>query len=346
MQVGIEAHFREVNDAGGIAGHRLHLIALDDAYTPSRTVANVTELLQEHDVFAILGNVGTPTAEVVLPLVVQQEVPFVAPFTGAALLRLEPPTPQVFHLRASYAEETSAIVGHLVEKRDIEPSRIVVFAQDDSFGDEGYSGVVSALRARGLGGEVTRLGYRRNTVDVRSAVQSLGEIPDAEAVVLVATYRAAAAFIRSLEDAGRDLVYANLSFVGSRALAEELREMGPRYAEGVIVSQVVPHYDSTLPGVTRYREQLQRYFPAESPGFVSLEGYLAARLFVEALRQSLDAEGAGLDRESFVAAFAQMGEVDLGIGQILRFSERDHQGSSQVWGTLLDSSATYLELDL
>ncbi len=347
MQVGIETHFREINEAGGLAGRELRLIALDDAYSPGRTVANMTDLLEQHDVFAILGNVGTPTAEVALPLVMQQDVPFIAPFTGAALLRLDPPTPQVFHFRASYAEETRAIIRHFVETRGVAPDRIGVFAQDDSFGDEGYSGVVEALRSRGHSGEVPRLGYRRNTIDVRAAVQGvLQQFPDLEAIVIVATYRSAAAFIRDLEDAGRDLVFANLSFVGSRALAEELRELGPGYADGVVVTQVVPHYESTLVGVERYRAQLRRYFPAESPGFVSLEGYLAARLFVEMLRHSLEAGGGRLDREIFLESFAEVGEVDLGIGERLSFSSDDHQGSSRVWGTHLDSDASYRDLGL
>ena len=343
MQLGIETCFFDVNENGGVHGRELKLVALDDGYEPSRTVANMTDLLFERKVFAVLGNVGTPTAEVALPLVLEQQIPFFGAFTGADLLRRQPPDRHVFNYRASYAEETAGIVGYFLDVVGLNPSQVAVFAQDDSFGDAGYHGVVNTLAERGHAEAVPRLGYRRNTMAVESAVQEMLEQHEpVRAVVLVATYRAAAEFIRQLEDAGRDLTYASLSFIGSRAFAEELREKGSQYSEGVIVTQVVPHFASQEAGVVRYRELLSRHFPAEQPGFVSLEGYLAARIFVEALSRA----GEELTLDSFVAAAESIADLDLGIGSKISFSRDRHQGASQVWGTVLDSSASYQVLDL
>ncbi len=204
---------------------------------------------------------------------------------------------------------------------------------------------MSTLTQRGYDESVTRLGYRRNTTEVDAAVKEiLSRQETVRAVVLVATYRAASELIRRVVDAGGDLTYASLSFVGSRAFAEELREMGPGYTDGVIVTQVVPHFESTAPGVARYRELLARHFSAEQPGFVSLEGYLVGRIFAEALLRA----GKALNVEVFVDAVESISDFDLGIGigSNISYSRDRHQGASRVWGTVLDSSASYRVLPL
>ncbi|MCH9648787.1 MAG: ABC transporter substrate-binding protein [Deltaproteobacteria bacterium] len=343
MQLGIQTFFSEVNEKGGIHGRELHLVALDDGYEPSRAATNMVELLMDRKVFAVLGNVGTPTAEVTLPLALEQGTPFFGAFTGADLLRREPPNRHVFNFRASYAEETSAIVEHFLDGLGFEPSEIAVFAQEDGFGDAGFRGVEVTLRERGYTDSIPRLGYRRNTVEVEDAVERLWqEHRETRGVVIVATYRAAAAFIRQTRDRGSDAVFASLSFVGSRAFAEELRELGPNYLTEVIVTQVVPHFDSPESGVARYRQLLGKHFPSEQPGFVSLEGYLAAQVFVEALERA----GSELTVEGFVGAAESISGFDLGIGTPIEFGPDRHQGSKKVWGTVLDASGKYQKLDL
>ncbi|MEM9594130.1 MAG: ABC transporter substrate-binding protein [Acidobacteriota bacterium] len=343
MRTGIEACFQEANEGGGVHGRSLELVALDDGYEPSRTVANMAEMLFEHRVFAFLGSVGTPTAEVAVPLAVEQGAPFVGAFTGADLLRTQPPERLVFNYRASYAEETSALVKFFLDGRGLSPQEIAVFAQEDGFGDAGYRGVVDTLAERGHTERVPRLAYRRNRVEVGPAVETLlRDHPEVRAVIMVATYRAAAELVRRVEDRGGDLMFASLSFVGSRALSEALREMGPGYAEGVIVSQVVPHYDSALPGVVRYRDALAALSSTEQPSFVSLEGYLACRTFVEGLSRA----GEDLSVDGFVAAVESMADLDLGIGADLRFGPDRHQATGRVWGTVLDGSGRYQVLDL
>ncbi len=340
MQTGIETSFQEINQAGGIHGRMLSLTALDDAYEPDRAVTNMVDLVLERKVFAVLGNVGTPTTAVSVPLALEQRVPFVGALSGAELLRRSPPDRYVFNYRTSYAEETAAIIQNFLDRRLIQPAEIVVFAQDDGFGDAGYDGVVSALENRGYSADTLRVGYRRNSTDIQDAVDRvIGRRTETKGVVLVATYRAAAKFIKALSDAGVKPVFANLSFVGSRALAEEL---GPSYSEGVVVTQVVPHFDSQLPGVARYRESLARHFPAEQAGFLSLEGYLVAEVFAEALRRA----GSQLTVEGFVDSMESMSQFDLGIGAELSFGPERHQALSKVWASVLDKNGRYLELDL
>ncbi|MEO1088404.1 MAG: ABC transporter substrate-binding protein [Acidobacteriota bacterium] len=229
------------------------------------------------------------------------------------------------------------------EAAGLEPGDIAVFAQEDGFGDAGYRGVTATLEARGFTATVPRLSYRRNRTDVTPAVDDLlRDHPETKALVLVATYRAASEMIRQVKDRGADMAFASLSFVGRRALAEELGELGPQYADGVIVSQVVPHYASDEPGVARYRRALSEHSPAEQPGFVSLEGYLACRLFVEAV----DRAGPALDVETFLDAAASIRRLDLGIGTPLSLRPSGADDSPPVWGTQLDADATYRELEL
>ncbi|MEM1180617.1 MAG: ABC transporter substrate-binding protein [Acidobacteriota bacterium] len=343
MRAGIETCFSEANARGGVHGRELKLVALDDGYEPSRAVANMAELLFERGTFAVLGNVGTPTAEVTLPLALEQKSPFFGALTGADLLRRDPPDPYVFNYRASYAAETAALVQYFLDVRGYDAAEIAVFAQEDGFGDAGYRGVSATLEARGYDDSVPRIGYRRNRTDVTDSVDELlRDHPQTKALILVATYRAAADMIRQVKDRGAEMAFANLSFVGSRALAEELSEAGPRYAEGVIVSQVVPHYASDSPGVARYRRALAEHSPAEQPGFVSLEGYLACRLFVEAV----DRSGPGLGVDGFLEAAASIRNFDLGVGAALSLRPQNEQDRPPVWGTQLDADATYRELTL
>ena len=197
MQTGILTYLESVNEQGGVLGRKLRLVALDDGYEPARALANMEELDQKNKVFAFIGNVGTPTAEVTMPYATGRKMLFFGAFTGTGLLRDDPPNRYVFNYRASYAQETESIVRYLIEVRQLQPAEIAVFAQEDGYGDSGFEGVARALRKKSWPKEkILRVGYARNTVDVGAAVEEILERPDLRAVVMVATYRPAAKFIR------------------------------------------------------------------------------------------------------------------------------------------------------
>jgi ABC-type branched-subunit amino acid transport system substrate-binding protein len=344
MRLGIDTCFKNINDEGGIAGRKLRLIALDDGYEPPRALACIKELYEQHKVFAVLGNVGTPTAEAALPYALEKQLPYLGAFTGAKLLRKDPPDRFVFNYRASYAEETAAVVKYLVEVKKLKPQQIAVFAQKDGYGDAGFQGVVKAVRKYGLSHEdVLRVGYERNTNKIEPAVEEILKHRErVRAVVMVPTYLPAASFVKAMRDNKMNVICTSVSFVGSEALAEEFKEMGAEYAEGVIVTQVVPHFESQSTAVLRYRELLKKYHPNEPPGFISLEGYLAACVFAEGLRRA----GVELTTDSFINALETLHDLDLGIGAKMSFGPSEHQGSHKVWGTILDKSARYQMLDL
>ena len=233
---------REEHEAGGIDGRTLKLYAADDGYEPSRTPEAMKHLYEKDQVFGIIGNVGTPTAAVAVPYSLERKMLFFGAFTGSNILRNDPPDRYVFNYRASYVQETDAVVRYLVKMRRLQPRQIAVFAQQDSYGDSGFAGVAKAFRTMGANdGAILRLNYARNTVDVDGAISELkAQKTPIKAIVMVATYRAAAKFIEKTRDLYPGMIYTNVSFVGSTALAEELKLLGGRYTNGVIVTQVVP----------------------------------------------------------------------------------------------------------
>jgi ABC-type branched-subunit amino acid transport system substrate-binding protein len=344
MKLGIEAAFNAANARGGVHGRMLRLIAADDGYEPARTAETMKRLYEKDQVFGVVGNVGTPTAVVALPYALERKMLFFGAFTGAGLLRSDPPDRYVFNYRASYAEETSAMVHYLVKVKRLKPGQIAVFAQQDAYGDSGFVGVTKAVRS--LGGDenaILRLNYQRNTVDVDDAVEQLkkSRVP-IRAVIMVPTYRAAAKFIEKTRDLFPGMIYTSVSFVGSTALANELMLLGKRYASGVIVTQVVPALEGHSSLVLDYKAAMAKYFPGEAPDYVSLEGYVAANVLITALRRN----GPDLDTEKLVQTLENLRDLDIGLGTPVSFGRSEHQGVHKVWATQLDESGRYQPIDM
>src|SRR6476646_6590401 len=344
MKLGIETAFNRINEAGGGDGRMLKLFAADDGYEPARTAEAMKQLYEKDQVFGIVGNVGTPTAAVSIPYALERRMLFFGAFTGSNILRNDPPDRYVFNYRASYVQETDAVVRYLVKIRRIPPRQIAVFAQQDSYGDAGFAGVSKAFRALGVNDNaILRLNYKRNTIDVDDAVNQLkAQKNPIKAVVMVATYRAAAKFIEKTRDAHPGMIYSNVSFVGSTALAEELMLLGTRFASGVIVTQVVPAVGGYSSMVLEYKNALAKFFPGENPDYVSLEGYVAANVLIQALKRT----GPQLDTEKLIDNLEGMRNLDLGLGTSLNFGRAEHQASHKIWGTAIDDNGRYQPIEL
>lgn len=332
MKLGVEAYFQQINDEGGVFGKKLRLIALDDQYEPLKTGPNMRALIDEQHVFAVVGNVGTPTAAVAVAIANEKKIPFFGAFTGAGLLRKTPPDRYVVNFRASYAQETAEMVRGFLGDLHIRPEHLAFFTQNDAYGDAGWSGGVKALEASGFdrARKLPHGRYPRNTVDIEGALARLLDPKvTVKAVIMVGAYKPCAKFIKLARSNGLRAVFANVSFVGSEALARELGGHG----DGVVVTQVVPHYDSSLPVVAAYRRQVAD----KDVNFVSLEGYIAARAFVEALR----AAGDGATAEAFIDAIESGKPFDIGLEQAHVLSPAVHQFSNRVWPTVLRDARFY-----
>ena len=334
MRLGIQASFHEANQRGGVHGRRLELTTLDDAYEPETAIVNTLSLIEEEEVFALIGAVGTPTSRSALPVAAGAGVPYIAPFTGAAFLRDAQTWDNVLNLRASYYQETEEMVARLTEDLGVE--RIAVMYQDDSFGRAGYQGVRMALDRRGM--TLASIGlYTRNTTAVKTALLDLRR-GEPEAVIMIGAYQPVATLIAWSRHIGMDPIFMTVSFVGSISLAEELGLVG----DGVYVSQVVPFpTDYSLPVVEAYSRALSVYEPEATPGFVSLEGYLAGRLAIA----GLEACGPEVDRDCFLNALRDVEVIDID-GFEIRYGADDNQGSDAVFLTRIGPDGNYRPVEM
>ena len=345
LKLGVDLAFAQANEEGGVHGRQLKLVTADDAYEPNRTLNAMKELFEQHKVFGFVENYGSPTALISVPYALERHTLYFGAFSGAPSLRRDPPDRYVFNYRAGYAEEADAIVHYLVRNRRLRPQDIGVLTQQDAYGEAGWEGVTKAMRTLrgGVPGEVFRMSYNRNTVNVDEAIAQLRrQRPAIKAVVLVATFRAAAKFIEKTRDLYPDMIYATISGVGSTGLASELMVLGPHYADGVICTQVTPAVDGYATVTMKYKNALAKYFPGEPADYSSLEAYLTASILIEGLRRA----GPALDTESLVNVLESMQNYELGLGPKVSFGPSDHQALHKVWGTQLDKSGQYHAIDL
>jgi ABC-type branched-subunit amino acid transport system substrate-binding protein len=332
LRHGIVAAFAEINAKGGIHGRKLQLISRDDGYDPDRSVAQTLRLIDDDRVFALIGAVGTPTAMATIPVTSARGIPFIGPFSGAEFLRdLE--LTNVVNIRASYGAETETLIKHLTEDRRF--TRIGIFYQDDSFGRDGLAGVKNALAKRGL--ELAVEGtFERNTRAVGAAWRTIKRA-EPEAIVMVGTYGPSSEFIKLAHRSGAHPTFANISFVGATALANEL---GPE-GEGVVVAQVVPFpWDRSIKLVADYQAAQKAVDPTLAPDFVSLEGYLSGRLAAAALEKL----GPNPTRAALLRTINDVGRFDIS-GSIFTVGFRAIETPPKVFLTVIQKDGTFRAVD-
>ena len=331
MRLGIRAAFEEANRNGGVHGRQLSLVSLDDTYEPEAAATNTKTLIHGEGVFALIGEVGTPTSRSATPVAADANVPFVAPFTGAAFLRDVETWDNIINMRASYNDETEEMVRRFTEDLGIE--RIGVLYQDDSFGRAGYNGALAALERRGM--EPVSVGlYPRNTTAVKTALLDLSQ-GRPEGIIMVGAYDPIGEFILWAKETKLvdDAKFIAISFVGSNALKEKLGSDG----EGVFVTQVVPFpTDTSLPAASSYLKALSDFDSGAVPGFVSFEGYLAGRLAIAGLERC----GRDVTRTCFTNSLLRGSSIDTG-GFRLSYSDNDNQGSDTVFLTVIGADGQY-----
>jgi len=325
MQAGAVAYFNHVNKQGGVNGRAIVLKTLDDAYEVDKTVANVKALIDKDGVFALFGLRGTAHTNAAAKILTPAQVPLFGTFSGAQSLR-EPFNRYIFHVRSSYADETDAIFKQLSE---LKLNRIGVFYQNDGYGKEGKAAAEAAVKKYQL--TISALGtVEPNTSDVVGAVAAIARIQP-QAVVMYASYKASAEFVRGMRKAQLYPQYVNLSIVGATALAKEL-------ARGIGVSQVVPFpWNTGIPVVKEYQRVMREQTGKSDYSFLTLESYLSARILVDGLRRA----GRDLTREKLIAALETMHDASFG-GFRVDYSRTNHAASRFVELTVIGKDGTIL----
>ena len=350
---GSTAYFNQINENGGVNGRRIVMKLLDDGYQPDPCVANTIELMQDERVFLLFNYVGTPTVTRALPVLKtfrDQQVFLFFPFTGAEPQREPPYDEFAFNLRASYRQETAGLVDNFV---NIERRRVAVFYQNDAYGRSGWAGVREALARHGetIAGEATYTRGTQYSASMRDQVEILlDRSPDA--VICIGAYQACGAFARDAVDLGLHIPVANVSFVGSENMLQLLQEESSdpnSHTRWLVNSQVVPSYeDTSLPAVREYRELMDRYDPPPPDdveritpnepyetfpqSFVSLEGFVNAKLIAEIIRRM----GDNPQRSGIEEAVFNVRNYDLGVGERVSFGPNRRQGLQRVYYTVVE----------
>ena len=321
---GAKAYFDMVNDAGGVDGRKLKLVSYDDSYDPAKTEGCFNRLM-EQKVFALGFFVGTPTAVKYVPMVEEHKVPLVGLFTGAQTL-YTPLRHWVVNVRASYFDETREQIDGLWGTLGYK--RIGVIYPEDPFGTTVLEGVKAALKAHGAE-PVASASYQRQTAQVGGAIDTV-KAAKPEAVVLVGPANTVAPILKQSHAKGWKPLFLTVSFVGTDDLIQE----AGADADGMVINQVVPPYYLTeLKGVALYRRTLAKYFPSAQPSFVSLEGFVDARVMVKGLKRA----GKELTREGLIHGVESIHEMDLGLGPQLKlnYSAKSHKGFDHVIPTVI-----------
>jgi ABC-type branched-subunit amino acid transport system substrate-binding protein len=331
MRQTIEAYFAQVNKVGGINGRKLTLVALDDGYETERTVANTKSLINEKNAFALLAFYGSsPTTEAMNTVFGPAKVPLVGTISGAGTLReaigSNPNARYMFNVRASYADETEAIVNQLVS---LGLKNIAVFYQNDGFGKSGLEGVTSALKKHNMAPSAVGT-VERNSVDVAKAVEAIAKATP-QAVVMVTLYKPTAAFVKAMKKAGQNPMLSTLSPVGAEQMVQELGAD----ARGIVVSQVVPYpWNNVVPVVRDYQKLSEK----QQFSYYGLEGYIMARTLVEGLKRA----GKDLTRDKLVSALESLSNTDIG-GYRINYSATARQASHFVELTVVGPGGRLLK---
>jgi ABC-type branched-subunit amino acid transport system substrate-binding protein len=326
IREGLQAYFKQINDAGGVHGRTIELIALDDGNDAKRAGDNGRILIEQRGVLALIGYASATLSLPALPYVEKGKVAFIGPFTGAEPMRVF--RRNVYNIRASYADELEKIVDFYTTTG---MKKFSVIHYDDAIGKENLTAVETALTRRGL--KPASIGtLKRNQTDLGAAV---AEVVTAAPDVVIATtlYKTTGDFIKGARKAGSSAQFASTSFVGASALATELGDQGT----GVVVAQVVPPYSRASVQIVReYQAAIEKSLGKKDYSFTSLESFIGAKVLVEAIRRA----GANPTREGLMKSLDNMGQFNVG-GYVVDFSPTNHNGSKFVELTAISKAGRF-----
>lgn len=322
---GMNAYFDEVNKRGGIRGEKIKLISLDDAYNPDKTVENTKLLIDTHKAVALVGSRGTVNMLKIVPIIQEAGIAHVGNTSSAKSLR-EPFVPNVFHIRASGADEIEAAVNHAWT---IGIKKIGIYAQDDASGAEGVAALTASMLKRESKPAAVALSPR-NSPDIAKAVETMAAAQP-QAVILAGLVQTNGAFIRAMRAKGANPMFFVLSV--SSGLHDTLKNE----ASGVIVTQVSPYPFTALgsPLVQEYQNIISKTADKKF-SYGSIDGFINAKVIVRALEKT----SGPITRAKVITALESFTSEDFG-GFAVTYSPKSNLGSRFVAITMLRADGTF-----
>jgi branched-chain amino acid transport system substrate-binding protein len=322
IRAGIKLYVDQVNRSGGIGGERIKLVSYDDGYKAEETVRLVKEVLAKQTPIAFVGVLGTANNEALIKdgVLARANVPLIGAISGASSMI---GAPNIFVTKASYQDEVRRLFDILSL---IGNTRVAVVYQNDGFGKDILAGAELAAPKLGIN-LVAKAPYERNTTKVEAAVHEVLK-SDAQVVYLGAVTTAAVEFIKQYRQGGGTAQIFGVSVIDVEALKRSLsNDLLEGYGLGVLWPL------TTTRSVAMIREYQKLAAAAKDPDLAerSMEGYIAAKVLVHALRQT----------HSSPAALAKvvrgMRDVDLG-DFFIDFTHPERTGSQFVDFAIVDKA--------
>eukprot|EP00667_Euglena_gracilis_P014263 EG_transcript_14772 len=279
---GLRFAFEEVNAAGGVMAQNISLVVLNDDYNVTKALQNIETLVDEEQVVALAGVIGSDVVVPATNLILERHVPYVGAYSGISELR-SPFHEEFVNVRVSFSDEMVAQAIYLVQDRMVQ--RVACLYQNDSFGVGGYAALVKALANVGIQ-PVASGTYAKGTTDVEAAVEAIaGAAQKAQVVVFVALQDAIIRFLNLFAADPRvdpGCFYTAISAGWGTAFASALDR---RFWGSLYFFFVVPLPNDTSFAIAKH---FNTAFGAtgESPGPIAFEGYIIGRLVVEVLRNT------------------------------------------------------------
>jgi len=332
MRLGAQVCFDAVNATGGINGHQIKFISKDDQYKVEETVRLVKEFVEKDDAVVLLGGSGTSNNEELLRQKILQnaDIALVGPRTGATALR-KPFNPYMFHVRASYAQEVEKGLNYYLTSGT---KRIGIVYQDDGLGQDGLAAAQNFLANEKIEPAFTTT-YERNSIKVEEAVKKALS-SNAQAILLVMTSAPAAAFVKLYRESEGNAQLMTLSNVDADTV---IKNAGLHNAHGLAITTVFPSPTRVeIPVVKEYRANLAKYGPKDAqPSIVSLEGYIAAKVIVEAVKRA----GANVTRENVMHSLESLSKTEIG-GYRVDFGSKSRMGSTYVDMSIINKNGAVI----
>lgn len=326
MNEGNKAYIDQINKQGGVYGRMIEIRTLDDKFNPALTLANAETLIKKDRVFTLFQGRGTVHTQRILPLLEANNIPLLAPGTGASVFH-QPVHSLLFNVRAKYQDEVRKAVEHFAT---VGMKAISILIVDDAAGQDGLEGFMKAMEVRKLTPvAVTR--FARVNPDVQAAAIEVIKHKPA-ALIIVGSSKDTIAVIKAIRAQGGNMQIMTMSNNSSEAFVKNLGSAGA----GVIVSQITPAPDLMT---TRLGQEFKLAAKASGAtiSYTAMEGYINAKVLVEGLRRA----GRNLTRDGFIHALESMQHVDLG-GILITYSDKDHSGSEFVELTMIGKNGRFV----
>jgi ABC-type branched-subunit amino acid transport system substrate-binding protein len=300
------AYWRMVNSKGGINGRKITFLSMDDGYSPPKTVEQTRRLVEQDEILADFGSLGTPTNSAIEKYLNSKKVPHLLISTGASKWNDPKTYPWTTPFYPPYAQEGKIYGAYIV--KELPAAKIGVIYQNDDFGKDYLRGF-----KEGLGTKadliVKELSYEVADPTIDSQIVSL-KAAGADVLLTIATPKFGAQAIRKVADLGWKPTHFVVSVASS--IGGVLEPAGLQASTGLITalsSKVVgdPAWDSD-PGVQGYLAFMKEWYPEGNPIDGSNQvGYMSAQLTAIILKNCGDV----LTRDNVLKQATNLDKISL-----------------------------------